>query len=149
MNKLFTSQQNSTTRPVHKSGNTFVKGMRKIFIYILLVIILIIAGFIYWNYFFVYSDGSRAGLLQKISRKGSMFKTFEGEMILSSVQSNANVPLASEKFFFSVNNKRVADQLSSLQGEFIVVYYHELNGTLPWRGESAYIVDSVAVSKRN
>lgn len=148
MSKLFTSQQKSTTRPIHQSGNTFVKGMRKIILYIVLVIILFIAGFIYWNYFFVYSDGSRAGLLQKISRKGTMFKTFEGEMILSSVQSSNNVPLASEKFFFSVNNKRVADQLSSLQGEFIVVYYRELNGTLPWRGESAYIVDSVSVSKR-
>jgi hypothetical protein len=69
-------------------------------------------------------------------------------MILSSVQSNNNVPLASEKFFFSVSDKRVADQLNKLQGEFIVVYYREMNGTLPWRGESAYVVDSVSVSKR-
>ncbi len=149
MNKLFTSRQNYSTRPIQKSGNTFIKSMKRIFFYILLVVILFVTGFIYWNYFFVYSDGSRAGLLQKISRKGTMFKTFEGEIILSSVQSNNNVPLASEKFFFSVNNKRVADQLSGLQGEFIVVYYRELNGTLPWRGESAYIVDSVSVSKRH
>ena len=148
MNKLFTSQQNSSTSPMQKSGNLFIKGMKKIIFYILLVVVLFLAGFIYWNYFFVYSDGSRAGLLQKISRKGAMFKTFEGEMILSSVQSNNNVPLASEKFFFSVSNKRVADQLNGMQGEFIVVYYREMNGTLPWRGESAYIVDSVSVSKR-
>lgn len=134
---------------MQKSDRTFINGMRKIFFYILLVIVLFIAGLIYWKYFFVYSDGSRAGLLQKISHKGSLFKTFEGEMILSSVQSNNNVPLASEKFFFSVNNKRVADQLSGMQGEFIVVYYREMNGTLPWRGESAYIVDSVSVSKRD
>lgn len=133
---------------MQKSDNTFLKGIRRMGFYILFFFILFMAGFIYWNYFFVYSDGSRAGLLQKISRKGTMFKTFEGEMILSSVQSNNNVPLASEKFFFSVNDKRVADQLSSMQGEFIVVYYREMNGTLPWRGESAYIVDSVSVSKR-
>jgi hypothetical protein len=110
--------------------------------------ILFVSVFIYWKYYFTYSDGSRAGLLQKLSRKGTIFKTYEGEMILSSVQSNNNVPLASEKFFFSVSDKRVADQLNKLQGEFIVVYYREMNGTLPWRGESAYVVDSVSVSKR-
>lgn len=133
---------------MQKSGNTFLMGFRRTVFYILLLIVLLAAGFIYWNYYFIYSDGSRAGLLQKISRKGSVFKTFEGEMILSSVQSNNNVPLASEKFFFSVSDKRVADQLSSMQGEFIVVYYREMNSTLPWRGESTYIVDSVEVRKQ-
>lgn len=133
---------------MQKSGNTFLMGFRRTVFYILLLIVLLAAGFIYWNYYFIYSDGSRAGLLQKISRKGSVFKTFEGEMILSSVQSNNNVPLASEKFFFSVSDKRVADQLSSMQGEFIVVYYREMNSNLPWRGESTYIVDSVEVRRQ-
>ena len=114
----------------------------------MLFIFIFIAGFVYWSYFYTYSDGSRAGLLQKFSRKGNIFKTYEGEMILSSVQSTANVPLASEKFFFSVNSKRVAEKLSTMQGEFIVVYYNEKKGTLPWRGESTYVVDSVSVSSR-
>jgi hypothetical protein len=133
---------------MQNSGSSFFKSIRKGIIFILLVFILFAAGYVYWKFYFTYSDGSRAGLLQKLSRKGTIFKTYEGEMILSSVQSNNNIPLASEKFFFSVNNKRVADQLNGMQGEFIVVYYHEMNGTLPWRGESAYIVDSVSVSKR-
>jgi len=144
MSELSTSSNYSTPKP----GNQFLKSMKKIFVYLLLLIILITAGFIYWNYYYTYSDGSRAGLLQKFSRKGNLFKTYEGEMILSSVQSSANVPIASEKFFFSVNKNRVADQLSAMQGEFIVVHYHEMKGTLPWRGESAYVVDSVSVSKR-
>jgi hypothetical protein len=148
MNKLFASYQNYSNRPMKKSGSTFIKSFRRIFFYTLLVVILLVAGFIYWSYYFVYSDGSRAGLLQKISRKGTIFKTYEGEMILSSVQSNNNVPLASEKFFFSVNDKQVADQLNGLQGEFIVVYYREMNSTLPWRGECAYVVDSVSINRR-
>jgi hypothetical protein len=133
---------------MQKSGGNFLKSVRKIFLLIFFLLLLFVAGFTYWKYYFTYSDGSRAGLLQKLSRKGTIFKTYEGEMILSSVQSNNNVPLASEKFFFSVSNQRVAAQLSSMQGEFIVVHYHEMNGTLPWRGESAYVVDSVSVSKR-
>ena len=57
-------------------------------------------------------------------------------MILSSVQSNSNVAIASEKFFFSVTDKTVALQLEKVQGESIIVHYCEKNGTLPWKGES-------------
>ena len=90
-----------------------------------------------------YSSGIRYGLLQKFSYKGNVFKTYEGELILSSVRSNANVPLASEKFFFSVNEKGTAEKLMNLQGRNVTLYYTEKNGTLSWRGDSRYIVDSV------
>lgn len=129
-------------------SNKVVRTMKKTLYIIVFLAILVVAVFVYWSYYYTFSDGSRAGLLQKFSRKGNVFKTYEGEMILSSVQSNANVPLASEKFFFSVSKKDVAKKLSDLQGEFIVVYYKEKKGTLPWRGESTYVVDSVAVRER-
>ena len=103
-------------------------------------------SFIYWKYSFTYSEGYRAGLLQKFSLKGNVFKTYEGEMILSSVQSNTNVAIASEKFFFSVTDKNVALQLEKVQGESIVVHYQEKNGTLPWKGDNTYFVDSVRVN---
>src|SRR5215204_7498482 len=117
------------------------KYLRNIF----LIILLIIAGFIYWKYYFTYSSGNRYGLLQKFSHKGNVFKTYEGEMILSSVRSNVNVPLASEKFFFSVTKKGIADRLMNMQGQNVSVHYLEKNGSLAWRGESRYIVDSVWV----
>jgi hypothetical protein len=112
---------------------------------IFLLIFLVLGGYFYWKYFFTYSSGNRFGLLQKFSHKGNIFKTYEGELILSSVRGNANVPLASEKFFFSVTNKRVANQLMDLQGRNITVHYKEKNGAVSWRGESRYIVDSVRV----
>lgn len=141
--------QNYSTNSRSSGSNKIVKTMKKTLYLILFLIVLFIAGFIYWNYFYTFSDGSRAGVLQKFSRKGNVFKTYEGEMILSSVQSTTNVPLASEKFFFSVANKDVAQKLSDLQGEFIVVYYNEKKSTLPWRGESTYMVDSVAVREKH
>jgi hypothetical protein len=119
--------------------------MRKYMVRIIILFILIVGITIYWKYSYTYSDGYRAGLLQKFSRKGALFKTYEGEMILSSIQSNANVTLASEKFLFSVIDKNLANQLDRLQGESIVVHYEQKNSTLPWRGESEYIVDSVRV----
>lgn len=107
------------------------------------ILLFVIAGYVYWKYYFTYSDGERFGLLQKFSHKGNLFKTYEGEMILSSVQGNNNVPIASEKFFFSVDNKHVADQLTRLQGRHVTVHYLQKKAPLPWRGESEYIVDSV------
>jgi hypothetical protein len=120
--------------------------MRKYLWRIIIVIILILGMTIYWKYSFTFSEGYRAGLLQKFSYKGNVFKTYEGEMILSSVQSSANVAIASEKFLFSVTDKTLAGQIERLQGENIVVHYLEKNSTLPWRGESCYIVDSVRVN---
>jgi hypothetical protein len=120
--------------------------MKKAVLYFSMILVVTLGLFIYWKYYFDYSEGYRAGLLQKFSKKGNIFKTYEGEMILSSVQSNANVAIASEKFFFSVTEKEVALQLEKIQGESIVVHYREKNGTLPWKGESAYFVDSVRVN---
>jgi hypothetical protein len=98
---------------------------------------------VYWKYFFTYSEGYRAGLLQKFSSKGSLFKTYEGELILSSVQTNTNMAIASEKFFFSVTDEAVARKIEKLQGDRVVVHYTQKNATLPWRGETPYLVDSV------
>ena len=80
---------------------------------------------------------------KKFSRRGSVFKTYEGELILSSVRGNANVPIASEKFYFSVTDDRVAQKLNNLQGRGITVHYKEKNSSAFWRGDSPYIVDSV------
>jgi len=119
---------------------------KKIGYWSLVIVIVLIVVFGYFKYGFVYSKGYRAGLLQKFSEKGMIFKTYEGEMILSSVQSNANVAIASEKFLFSVADDAVARQMEQIQGKQVIVHYKEKNGALPWKGESNYIVDSVRVA---
>ena len=116
--------------------------------FLTILFLLILFGFgiyVYWKYYFTYSSGNRFGLLQKFSRKGNVFKTYEGELILSSVRGNVNVPLASEKFYFSVTKENVANQLMNIQGKNITVHYREKHGTLPWQGDTKYIVDSVQV----
>lgn len=125
---------------------TWKKKIRKYFYYTLTFVVLGVAVWVYWSYFFNYSDGYRAGMLQKFSRKGTIFKTYEGEMVLSSVQSNKNVAIASEKFLFSVTDKNVALQLDTLQGKYVIVHYMQKNNAVLWRGESSYIVDNVKLS---
>jgi hypothetical protein len=117
--------------------------MKKFLYWTIAVLVIVLALFIYWKYSFTYSEGNRSGLLQKFSYKGTLFKTYEGELILSSVKSNQNVSLASEKFFFSVPEKTLAEKLLKLEGNMVVLHYKEKNGVLPWRGETAYLVDSV------
>jgi hypothetical protein len=122
-----------------------VKKTRRILKWTLTLLIVFLGTFIYWKYFYTYSEGYRAGLLQKFSNKGTFFKTYEGEMILSSVSSNANVALASEKFLFSVTDKKMAIRFDTLQGRNVIVHYIEKNGAVFWRGDSKYLVDSIKV----
>ena len=84
----------------------FVNKTKKVLKWFLYLVVLIGCILIYWKYFYTYSEGYRAGLLQKFSHKGVIFKTYEGEMILSSVSSNRDVAIASEKFLFTVTNKK-------------------------------------------
>ena len=101
------------------------RAVGKILGTILLFVVLGFGIYFYWKYFFTYSSGNRYGLLQKFSKKGNLFKTYEGEMILSSVRGTNNVPLASEKFFFSVTDDNVANKLMNMQGQYITVHYEE------------------------
>jgi hypothetical protein len=123
--------------------------MKKFWGWFFVIVLIVLAAFIYWKYFFTYSEGYRAGLLQKFSKKGTIFKTYEGEMILSSVHSRADIAIASEKFLFSVTDEKVASQLDQMQGEYVVIHYMEKNGVLPWVGETTYIVDSVRIADNN
>jgi hypothetical protein len=116
---------------------------RKFLLQLTALIIIFTAIFIYWKYCYTYSNGYRAGLLQKFSHKGNLIKTYEGEMILSSVSSNANVVIASEKFYFSVTSAKLAQRLDTMQGQMVILHYNQKNGVLFWHGDSEYIVDSV------
>jgi hypothetical protein len=108
----------------------------KSFIWKLILVILVIAGgLVYWFFFNVYSDGERKGTLIKLTKKGNVFKTVEGEMWLSCRQV-----VNAEKFFFSITDKKLTDSLTNLQDECIQVTYIQHRNTLPWRGESEYIV---------
>lgn len=129
-----------------KPNSSKIKHVFKITLWIVsLSIVLIFSGYIFFKYYYTYSEGYRAGLLQKFSYKGNIFKTYEGEIILSSVTSSKNVALASEKFHFSVKDDVLASKLDTLQGQFLIVHYRQKHGTLPWRGESVYLVDSAKV----
>jgi hypothetical protein len=128
-------------QPIKRKRSPF----KRFLIYLFIIIIVAFLGYGYWRYFFTYSEGNRTGLLQKFSRKGTLFKTYEGELVLSSIRSTSDVSIASEKFFFSVNDKELADKLMTLEGQRVILHYQQKNGAIPWRGDTPYIVDSVRI----
>ena len=135
----------SSPKPSFWTG--IVIKTKKVLKWSLFLIVIIGICFIYWKYFYTYSEGYRAGLLQKFSNKGAIFKTYEGEMILSSVSSNRDVAIASEKFLFTVTNKSLVRQFDTLQGQPVIVHYRQKNSAVFWRGDSPYLVDSVKVRR--
>lgn len=137
--------ETTSARPSRWAGA--VKKTKRFLNWVLSILFIFLAVFVYIKYFYTYSEGYRAGLLQKFSNKGIIFKTYEGELILSSVASSANVALASEKFQFTVLKKNVNIMFDTLQGKNVIVHYIEKKGPLPWRGDSRYLVDSIAVRK--
>jgi hypothetical protein len=139
------SQISSSTKTPAMTG--FVSKTKKVFKWILILIVIFGCSEIYWKYFYTYSEGYRAGLLQKFSHKGAFFKTYEGEIILSSVSSNRDVAIASEKFLFTVTNKSMVRQFDTLQGQSVIVHYRQKNAPLFWRGDSPYLVDSVKIKR--
>jgi hypothetical protein len=119
--------------------------MKKFLTITTVIIILFLGGFFYWRYYYTYSEGNRTGLLQKFSHKGNLFKTYEGELVLSSIQSTGGVGIASEKFLFSVANDSLANQMMNYEGHKVTLHYQQKNASLPWRGDSEYIVDKVTM----
>ena len=122
-----------------------VRKTKKFFGWVIALFIIILGIFIYLKYFFTYSEGYRAGLLQKFSNKGIAFKTYEGELILSSVASTRDIAIASEKFLFTMINTDLVRQFDTLQGKNVIVHYIQKGGAVFWRGDSKYLVDSVQV----
>ncbi len=87
-----------------------------------------------------YSDGERAGILQKFSRKGWVCKTYEGELAMSVVPG-----VTPTIWEFSVRDDRVVPDLNQAIGKRVVLHYTEHPG-IPTTcfGHTAYFVDSVA-----
>ncbi|MBQ7822746.1 MAG: hypothetical protein IJ338_00985 [Bacteroidaceae bacterium] len=122
--------------------------MKKILFIVLSVLILGGAGFVYFKYYFVFGSGIKTGTLNYVVHKGYVFKTYEGEMILSGVSSKTPGTIQSNQFLFSVDNEEVAKKLERMGGMEVELQYKEYLGALPWRGYSKFIVDSILSVRR-
>ena len=134
---------------------TYTQKRRKRLLIAGSIVLLLLTVFVYFRYSFVYSEGTRVGIIYKFSKKGTIFKTYEGEMMLPGIQ-NKSKSLSTNTFNFSVTDKELAQKLMKSQGMEVELHYSYYNRPLPWRGDSyenekgQYIVDKlVRVKDKN
>jgi hypothetical protein len=115
--------------------------MKKFIRIAIVTIILVSAAYMTFIYYATYSDGYRSGELIKITRKGVIFKTWEGK-ISQGVSEE-------QHFEFSVEsrNKEVIEALKEFQGHQVNLTYIERFGTFPWMGDTKYYVTEVERTK--
>jgi hypothetical protein len=111
--------------------------MKRILGIIIGIVALALIGYFSFIYYVPYSTGIRSGELIKLSHKGVIMKTWEGE--LSQGISGAQI------FYFSIldSDKKVVEDLKGLQGSYVKLDYIEKYKTFPWWGETRYFVTGV------
>lgn len=108
----------------------------------LVTLVVLVCGYFWAALSWSYSSGERAGWVQKISHKGWLCKTWEGELALVSLPGSAV-----EKFYFTVRDDAVARQIGQVIGRRVSLHYEEKVG-LPTTcfGDTRHFVTSVTVT---
>ena len=132
-------------------AQTFAQSVKATFFRVLklvlgatLVIGIAVFSFYYWG---VYDEGLRAGTVLRISKKGMLFKTHEGQLNVQTFGALKNVNPIMESFDFSVepDNEQVIRALEAvaLSGERVNLHYIKRYAVFPWRGDTKYFITRV------
>jgi hypothetical protein len=108
--------QNRATHP----GEHAVTQLLRTLIIALVAILLLAVLWVWFTLTWSYSEGERAGYVQKFSRKGWLCKTWEGEIAM--VTMPGAIP---DKFEFTVRDEAIAAQINALAGKRVVLAYQQ------------------------
>lgn len=128
-------------------GQKVVKTTKKVVKTILILALvagMVVFSFMYWG---VYDEGVRAGVVLRISKKGFLFKTHEGQLNVQTFGALKGVNPIMEAFDFSVEGDEamVLQSLEAvaLSGERVNLHYVKRYATFPWRGDTKYFITKV------
>lgn len=126
----------------HSEVGTTPRRSRLWLFLLLLIVVLPVCLFAAWVWItlhFSYSTGQRAGYVQKISKKGWLCKTWEGELAMSTVPGTAP-----QIFTFSVRDDAVAEKIENVAGQRVALSYEQHKG-VPGScfAETEYFITSV------
>jgi hypothetical protein len=118
-------------------------SMAKVLVGLLVLIVLGLAGFSWLALHWTYSEGERAGYVQKLSKKGWLCKTWEGEMAMVTMPGTV-----AEKFSFTVPSETVAARLNAAVGKRLAVHYQQ-HKWIPSScfGDTEYFVTDVRLAE--
>jgi len=110
----------------------------------LLLPVVAIAVYAWVTLHYSYSSGERAGYIQKISRKGWLCKTWEGELAMTTVPGTAP-----QIFQFSVRDDSIAHKIEQSSGQLVTLSYEQHKGVpTACFGETEYFVSNVRIIHR-
>jgi len=118
---------------------------------IILTLLTLIALFI--TYVFIcgltYSSGARTGIVIKISQKGYLFKTYEGELNLGGFSEGDGTIMPTRIWQFSVQRNDTANYnaLTNSQGKHVRLHYKEVYKNFFWQSETPYFVEKIELVK--
>ncbi len=132
--------------PMHQTLDTATQTLRRwvlrlvrSLLWVSVAALVLVVAYFFAAYHFAYSRGESVGYVQKISHKGWVCKTWEGEQ----VRALAAVPSVPEKFIFSVRDSAVVDQINTHIGQKVVLEYAQHKGLPSCFGDTEHFVTAV------
>lgn len=128
------------------------RGARKVFRWTLGIVAIVSIAMFSFYYWGVYDEGIRAGIVLRISKKGMLFKTYEGQLNLETFGALKGASPIMESFNFSVEQDE-AEVIKELQevaltGERVNLHYKKRYVVFPWRGDTKYFITKVERVKK-
>ncbi|MFT5167102.1 MAG: hypothetical protein ACI8P3_002339 [Saprospiraceae bacterium] len=115
---------------------------KKVLIYSLIGLVVSGGVYLLWSNW-TYSEGTRTGYLMKISTKGYVFKTHEGQLNLGGFQESDNTSIIGNIWDFSLTDEELLRNLEVLEGKKVMLRYKEINNSMPWQGDTNYYIYAV------
>jgi len=138
----FADKKKSISNAVNSGVKKTISFTKKLIYSIIVILLLSGAAYMWWCNW-TYSDGTRTGVLMKISTKGYVFKTIEGEANMGGISTDMQGGDIGNIWSFSVSDKNLYNQLIQSQGDRLMFYYKEKNRAMPWQGKTDYFVYKV------
>ena len=126
-------------KPASPPARSLVSRLRRTLFFGVVGLVVLLAAYTWFVLTWSYSHGERAGFIQKFSKKGVVFKTWEGELLMVTLPG-----VMPEKWAFTVRDDAVATRINALMGKRIALTYEQHIG-VPTSifGETGYFVTSV------
>lgn len=134
-----TETKNEISAKIDRGVQKTVSFTKRLLWISLIAAILGTGAWLFWSNL-TYSDGTRTGYLMKVSKKGYVIKTMEGEMNMGGFQESDNSTLMGNTWYFSISDPKIYDELIQKQGKKLMLYYKEKNRAMPWQGDSDYFI---------
>ena len=133
--------------PYQTFGQQVANTTRRIMKIVMVSAVILAIAFLCFAYWGVYDEGVRAGTVLRISKKGMVFKTYEGQLNVQTFGAIKGADPIMEAFDFSVStaDEQVIKVLQevALSGERVNLHYVARYAAFPWRGDTKYFIIKV------